>query len=86
LRILWGEEHKAFCNQLRHGLLPRRKIETYINKENVNEAYLYNPRNCYQNYNVAVNLNDKVIHTYMGLLKPNMVMPTIAALGNFPRS
>ena len=51
---------------------PRRKIETYINKENVNEAYLYNPRNCYQNYNVAVNLNDKVIHTYMGLLKPNM--------------
>jgi len=50
---------------------PRRKIETYINKETVNEAYLYNPRNCYQNYNVAVNGNDKVIHTYMGLLKPN---------------
>ncbi len=51
---------------------PRRKIETYINKENVNEAYLYNPRNCYQNYNVAVNTNDRVIHTYMGLLKPNL--------------
>jgi len=51
---------------------PRRKIETYINKETVNEAYLYNPRNCYQNYNVAVNQNDKVIHTYMGLLKPKL--------------
>ena len=51
---------------------PRRKIETYINKDNVNEAYLYNPRNCYQNYNVAVNCNDRVIHTYMGLLKPKL--------------
>ena len=51
---------------------PRRKIETYINKETVNEAYLYNPRNSYQNYNVAVNANDRVIHTYMGLLKPHI--------------
>ncbi len=51
---------------------PRRKIETYINRETVNEAYLYNPRNCYQNYNVAVNATNRVIHTYMGLLKPHL--------------
>ncbi len=51
---------------------PRKKIETYINKETVNEAYLYNPRNSYQNYNVAVNVTNKVIHTYMGVLKPKM--------------
>ena len=51
---------------------PRRKIETYISRDTVNEAYLYNPRNCYQNYNVAVNCNDRIIHTYMGLLKPNL--------------
>jgi len=51
---------------------PRKKIETFINKNNVNEAYLYNPRNDYQNYNVAVNLTNRVIHTYMGVLKPNM--------------
>jgi len=51
---------------------PRKKIETFINKDNVNEAYLYNPRNGYQNYNVAVNLSNRVIHTYMGVLKPNM--------------
>ncbi len=50
---------------------PRKKIETYINKETVNEAYLYNPRNSYQNYNIAVNANDRVIHTYMGVLKPH---------------
>ena len=31
---------------------PRRHIRTYINRDTVNEAYLYNPRNPYQNYNV----------------------------------
>lgn len=51
---------------------PRKKIETHINKDTVNEAYLYNPRNSYQNYNVAVNASGKVIHTYMGVLKPNL--------------
>jgi L-aspartate semialdehyde sulfurtransferase len=51
---------------------PRKKIETYINRENVNEAYLYNPRNAYQNYNVAVNQTNRVIHTYMGVIKPNL--------------
>ena len=38
----------------------------------MNEAYLYNPRNSYQNYNVAVNVSNKMIHTYMGVLKPNL--------------
>lgn len=51
---------------------PRKRIETYINRETVNEAYLFNPRNCYQNYNVAVNLSNRIIYTYMGLLKPNL--------------
>jgi len=51
---------------------PNKKIETYINKDNVNEAYIYNPRNGYQNYNVAINLTNKVIYTYMGILKPKM--------------
>lgn len=51
---------------------PRKKIDTYISRETVNEAYLYNPRNSYQNYNVAVNVTNRVIHTYMGLLKPNL--------------
>jgi L-aspartate semialdehyde sulfurtransferase len=51
---------------------PRKRIETFINKETVNEAYLYNPRNAYQNYNVAVNITNRVIHTYMGLLKPHL--------------
>ena len=51
---------------------PRKTLETLINIKDINEAVLFNFRNCYQNYNIAVNLSDKVIHTYMGILKPNM--------------
>jgi uncharacterized protein (DUF39 family) len=60
---------------------PRKKIETYINKENVNEAYLYDPRNAYQNYNVAVNLTKRVIHTYMGVIKPNLQSASYCSAG-----
>jgi uncharacterized protein (DUF39 family) len=49
---------------------PRREIETTVSLKTVNEAYLFNPRNCYQNYNCAVNLSDRMIYTYMGVLKP----------------
>ncbi|MFC2041075.1 homocysteine biosynthesis protein [Chloroflexota bacterium] len=51
---------------------PRRKLETWINIKGLNEAVLFNPRNAYQNYNVAVNLSDKTIYTYMGVLKPRL--------------
>ena len=52
---------------------PRKHIKTYINIKDINEAVLLNPRNCYQNYNCAVNLStDKTIYTYMGALKPNI--------------
>ena len=51
---------------------PRREIETYITKESINQAILFNPRNGYQNYNVAVNTSDRKIYTYMGILLPNI--------------
>ncbi len=51
---------------------PRKKYETLFRLDEINEAILYNPRNAYQNYNVAVNLSQKTIHTYMGILKPNL--------------
>jgi uncharacterized protein (DUF39 family) len=67
-----GKDLKLLASSYGTDCYPRRKIETYINKETVNEAYLYNPRNSYQNYNIAVNLSDKFIYTYMGTLKPNL--------------
>jgi uncharacterized protein (DUF39 family) len=51
---------------------PRKKLETLVNIRDINEAVLFNIRNSYQNYNVAVNLSDKPIYTYMGMLKPNL--------------
>jgi uncharacterized protein (DUF39 family) len=51
---------------------PRKKLDTLINIKDINEAILFDVRNAYQNYNVAVNLSDKVRYTYMGVLKPNL--------------
>ena len=51
---------------------PQRSREQRIGFDDMNEAFLFNPRNCYQNYNVAVNLSEKPIYTYMGLLKPKL--------------
>lgn len=51
---------------------PRKKIETTISLKSINEAVLFNMRNAYQNYNVAVNLSDRTRYTYLGVLKPNL--------------
>jgi len=51
---------------------PRKKLETLINIKDLNEAVLFNIRSCYQNYNVAVNLSDKPLYTYMGMLRPHL--------------
>lgn len=51
---------------------PRRELKTYINIKDMNQAFLLNPRNCYQNYNVAINLSDRVIYTYLGVLHPKL--------------
>lgn len=50
---------------------PRKKLSTLLNIKDLNEAFLFNPRNAYQNYNVAVNAGDKTIYTYLGVLQPN---------------
>ncbi len=47
------------------------KMKKEITLDDLPYALLCNPRNAYQNYNCAVNLSDKVVHTYMGTLKPN---------------
>ena len=51
---------------------PRKHIKTVSNKDKINEAILYNPRNAYQNYNVATNSTDKIKYTYMGTLLPKL--------------
>ncbi len=48
-----------------------RKMKKYVGLDDLQYALLCNPRNGYQNYNCAVNLSDKTVYTYMGMLKPN---------------
>ncbi len=51
---------------------PSRELNSKVTLKDFNNAILFNPRNCYQNYNAAVNLSTKTIYTYMGMLKPNL--------------
>ncbi len=51
---------------------PRKKLEKMVTLKDLPQAFLFNPRNAYQNYNVAVNLSDRTLYTYMGILKPNL--------------
>jgi uncharacterized protein (DUF39 family) len=60
---------------------PRKELETEIKLKDMNEAVLFNPRNCYQNYNVAVNLSDKIIYTYMGTLRPRLANANYCSAG-----
>lgn len=60
---------------------PRKHIKTTININTVNEFTLFNPRNAYQNYNVAVNTTKSIKHTYMGTLLPNLRNATYSTSG-----
>ena len=51
---------------------PRKKLETWINIRDINNATMFNVRNAYQLYPVAVNLSEQMIYTYMGVLKPKL--------------
>lgn len=70
--LVAGKDIKLFATAYGTDEYPRKKLETWIKLEDMNEATLFNLRNAYQNYNVAVNLSDHMIHTYLGVLKPNL--------------
>lgn len=51
---------------------PRSSFETTITKDTINQFYLYNPRNLYQNFIVGINGGDKPLYTYLGILQPRL--------------
>ncbi len=59
----------------------RKSIEADISLDDINEAYLYNPRNSYQNYGIATNTSSRTIYTYMGKLLPRMRNITYSSAG-----
>jgi uncharacterized protein (DUF39 family) len=60
---------------------PRKELEAYITKESINEAFLFNPRNAYQNYGAATNSTDRILYTYMGMLLPKFGNVTYSTSG-----
>jgi uncharacterized protein (DUF39 family) len=60
---------------------PRKKLSTLLNIKDLNEAFLFNPRNAYQNYNVAVNLSDRTLYTYLGVLRPHLANANYCSAG-----
>ena len=49
---------------------PRASFETNISRDRINQFYLFNPRNLYQNFIVGVNGGDRPLFTYLGPLQP----------------
>ena len=60
---------------------PRKTLDKEITLKDLKDAILLNPRNCYQNYNCAVNLSGRTIYTYMGPLKPDARNANFATAG-----
>ena len=70
--LIKGEDVELQAKAKGTDCYPNKSVKTFINKDVVNEFYLFNPRNAYQNYAVAVNSDNKTKYTYMGNLLPNL--------------
>ncbi len=69
--LIAGKTLQLFALSYTTDCYPLREIRTYFTINDLNQAIMLNPRNCYQNYNVAVNDSERTIYTYMGTLEPN---------------
>lgn len=76
-----GKDIKLYAESYGTDCYPRKEISTTINKNNVNQAYMFNPRNAYQNYPAATNSSDRILYTYMGTLLPQCNNVTYSTSG-----
>ncbi len=79
--LVSGKKVKLLAEAYGTDCYPRKKLEREITLNDLPYAHMVNPRNCYQNYNVAVNLGSKIVHTYMGSLRPNLANANYATAG-----
>ncbi|MBN2439781.1 MAG: homocysteine biosynthesis protein [Spirochaetales bacterium] len=80
-QLIAGKQLQLFTLSYGTDDYPLRELRTYFTINDLNQAIMVNPRNCYQNYNVAINCSEKPIYTYLGLLKPNMKNLTYSSAG-----
>jgi len=79
--LLRGKAVRLWCESYVTDCYPRAALEKDVTLAGLKTAMLLNPRNCYQNYNVAVNLTSRIIYTYMGPLKPGAKNANFATAG-----
>ncbi|MHA2026116.1 MAG: homocysteine biosynthesis protein [Candidatus Thorarchaeota archaeon] len=60
---------------------PLKEISTEVKLEDLNQAIMSNPRNCYERYVVATNSTNRTLYTYMGKLLPNFGNATYSGAG-----
>ncbi|MFP4266573.1 MAG: homocysteine biosynthesis protein [Spirochaetaceae bacterium] len=80
-KLVAGEECSLFALSYGTDDYPRREVRTTFTIQDLNQAIMVNPRNCYQNYNVATNISDRPVYTYLGKLKPHMQNLTYSSAG-----
>ncbi|MBN1696310.1 MAG: homocysteine biosynthesis protein [Spirochaetales bacterium] len=79
--LIAGKKLQLFALSYGTDEYPRREIRTWFTIDDLNQAIMVNPRNCYQNYNIAINCSERPIYTYLGYLKPQMKNLTYCSAG-----
>ncbi len=68
--LLAGKKVHLYMEGYGTSCYPNKVVEKEMSLKEMPNAILCNPRNAYQNYNCGINLSEKTIYTYMGVLRP----------------
>jgi L-aspartate semialdehyde sulfurtransferase len=79
--LVSGREIHLVASSYGTDCYPKRHHEANMTLKDFMDAFLLSPRNCYQNYNCAVNLSKKTIYTYMGILRPECMNANYSTAG-----
>jgi uncharacterized protein (DUF39 family)/CBS domain-containing protein len=79
--LVGGKEFEFKATAYGTDCYPRTQVNARLTKDDLNQFYLLNFRNCYQRYNCAVNGRDETIYTYMGKLLPRLRNATFSGAG-----
>jgi len=79
--LIRGKEVELRATAYGTDCYPRTRLETTLTKDDLNQFYLLNFRNCYQRYVCATNSRDEILYTYMGKLLPHFRNATFSGAG-----
>jgi uncharacterized protein (DUF39 family)/CBS domain-containing protein len=80
--LINGKEVEVRATAYGTDCYPRTRLRTTITKDDLNQFYLLNFRNCYQRYACATNSRDEILYTYMGKLLPRFRNATFSGSGS----